>query len=57
MADPRRTRGRTRAIKIFIVSAYRSMGLSGMSQAGVLKELSFWISASRVEVVALKRRS
>jgi hypothetical protein len=33
------------------------MGLSGMSQAGVLRELSFWISASRVEAVPLKGRS
>jgi hypothetical protein len=35
-------------IKIFIVkSAYRSMGFTGMSQAGALRELSFSISASQ----------
>src|SRR5882757_7552115 len=52
MANPRTTRGRTKATKIFIVkSAYRCMGLCGISQAGALKELSFSISASRVKLL------
>ena len=47
-ADPRRRSGRTRAIKIFMVkSAYRSIRLSGMSQAEARRELSFSISASQ----------
>jgi hypothetical protein len=38
MADPKRRRGRTRAIKTFMVtSAYRSLEFTGMSQAGALK--------------------
>jgi hypothetical protein len=44
MANPRTTRGRTKAIKVFIVkSAYRSVGIGGISQAGALRELSFSI--------------
>jgi hypothetical protein len=49
--------GTTRAIKIFIVVSLSSLALRGMSQAGVLRELSFWISDSRVEAVPLKLRS
>jgi hypothetical protein len=38
MADPKRRRGRTRAIKTFMVtSAYRYIEFSRMSQAGALK--------------------
>jgi hypothetical protein len=52
MANPRTTRGRTKATKIFIVkSAYRCMGLSGISQARALRELSFSISASWVKLL------
>jgi hypothetical protein len=34
-----------------VKSAYRCMGLSGISQAGALRELSFSISASRVKLL------
>jgi hypothetical protein len=51
MADPRRRRGRTKAIKTFMVkSAYPSMGLSRMSQTGAPGRLSFSISALRVRL-------
>jgi hypothetical protein len=43
--------GRTRAIKTFMVtSAYRSMGLSRMSQTGAPGRLSFPIAALRVRL-------
>jgi hypothetical protein len=43
--------GRTRAIKTFMVtSAYRSMGLSRMSQTGAPGGLSFPIAALRVRL-------